>query len=330
MADISVIIPTFNRATQIRTAVESALFQSLTPREIIVIDDGSTDGTEEALAPLRDQIRYIKTENSGVSAARNRGIREAQGGWIAFLDSDDTWLPSKLERQWSAIGQAASKVCFCVSADESGEPIDDIQRMDPLLQPGDSRSYNPGNNRFFMHPGHPFLQSMLVEREALMETGLFDESLKVAEDTKLLYELITRFGYSVVNETLVRICRKREVPGLSDSMDAAAAFTRHDCYIRVQSEFFWRLSKTDPGTAELLRGNLLYFASRQAELACALRNRNVAKGYARVGLNPYSCWKSLCRSILILLFYPIAERIFIRKWSPSASAERIPQCLPPS
>jgi glycosyltransferase involved in cell wall biosynthesis len=311
---VSVVIPTYNRASQILGAVRSVMDQTRPPFEIIVIDDGSTDNTEEALAPVRDRIRYFKTTNGGVSAARNRGILEARGEWIAFLDSDDTWESTKLARQWEAVSKAGSKVCFCASVDEQGNRLDDIQLMDPSLNQGEERFYPPGDCRFFMHSRHPFLQSMLVEKRALTVSGNFDESLKVAEDTKLLYSLILAFGYSVVNESLVHICRERDVPGLSDTVDAVGAFKRHDCYIRVQSEFFWRLLKVDPAAAEMVRDNMLYFASRQAELACALKEKTMAKGYARVGLVPYGDWKSVCRSVGILLFYPLAEKVFMKKW----------------
>jgi glycosyltransferase involved in cell wall biosynthesis len=318
MEKISVVIPTFNRAAQILGAVESVFRQTAGAFEIIVVDDGSTDATPDALAPVMARIRYIRTENRGVSAARNRGILEATGQWIAFLDSDDTWHPHKLERQWQAVSRAAAKVCFCVSMDESGEAIDDLHRMDPTLADGGDRYYPATDYRFFKCPGHPFLQSMLVEKDALLRNGLFDESLKVAEDTKLIYGLILTHGYAAVHQRLVNICRARELPGLSDTVDPAGAFKRYDCYIRVQSEVYWRLVKLDAGAAASVRGNLLYFVSRQAELACALRDKPLAKRYALAGLAPSAEWKSLSRCLLVLLAYAVAQKVFVRKWGPAA------------
>lgn len=315
MGRISVIIPTYNRASQILGAVNSVMAQTMKPFEIIVIDDGSTDQTSEVLAPVMDRVRYIKTLNGGVSAARNRGILEAQGEWIAFLDSDDTWELSKLERQWAAVSKADSKVCFCASIDEQGEPLDDLHLMDPSLAEGADRFYPPDDCRLFLHTRHPFLQSMLVERGALTRAGLFDESLKVAEDTWLIYNLILASGYSVVNGKLVNICRDREAPGLSDSTDAAGAFKRHDCYIRVQSAAYWRLLPVDATAADRVRNNMLYFISRQAELACALRRKALAKQYALAGLLPFGKWKSLCRNLFVLALYPVAEKVFVRKWN---------------
>jgi glycosyltransferase involved in cell wall biosynthesis len=96
---ISVIIPTYNRAQVLSRAVESVLGQSYNNLELIVVDDGSSDNTAEAIKEIEDKrIKYIKSsENKGVAAARNAGIKESHGDYIAFLDSDDQWLPDKLK-----------------------------------------------------------------------------------------------------------------------------------------------------------------------------------------------------------------------------------------
>jgi glycosyltransferase involved in cell wall biosynthesis len=96
---ISVVIPTYNSAAYLPAAIDSAFNQTLPPFEIVVIDDGSIDNTVEVLKPYEVRIRYIFQENKGPAAARNRGIAEANGDLIAFLDSDDVWLPEKLELQ---------------------------------------------------------------------------------------------------------------------------------------------------------------------------------------------------------------------------------------
>ena len=96
---VSVVIPTYNRGPLVLEAVESVLAQTVPPLEIIVVDDGSTDDTRERLRPYLTRIVYRYQENQGVSAARNHGIREARGEFIAFLDSDDVWHPRKLELQ---------------------------------------------------------------------------------------------------------------------------------------------------------------------------------------------------------------------------------------
>ena len=92
-SNVSVVIPTFNRGHTLNRAIDSVLGQTLLPSEIIVIDDGSTDGTEELISKEYSSVSYIKTDNRGVSAARNLGMKAAKSDWFAFLDSDDQWLP---------------------------------------------------------------------------------------------------------------------------------------------------------------------------------------------------------------------------------------------
>lgn len=311
---ISVVIPTYNRAAEIAAAVDSVLAQTLSPHEVIVVDDGSTDATAEVLAPLLDRIRLVRKPNGGASSARNRGVIEATGDWIAFLDSDDTWDADKLEKQAACIGKTSAKVCFCVCRDDSGRTLDNLRDMDPALAEGEVKLYAAGDCRLFYHRSHPLVQSMLVSRDALMRCGLFDETLRVAEDTKLVYRLILDFGYAVVNERLVTVCRERSGPGLSDTMDAESAFRRFDCYTRVQAEVFWRLVPLDPAAAAKVQRNMLYFASRQAEIACALGRREVARGIARAALDPRGGLKCLLRNILILVSYPVVSRKFAAKW----------------
>jgi len=111
---ISVIIPTFNSASFVADAVASALEQTYPPLEVIVIDDGSTDNTQEILAPHWNVIRYVKQPNAGAAAARNRGLDIAKGDWVAFLDSDDVWLPEKLEKQAACIQAHCDSALVCV------------------------------------------------------------------------------------------------------------------------------------------------------------------------------------------------------------------------
>ena len=96
---ISVVIPTFNRISLVERAIDSVLKQSLNPYEIIVVDDGSDDGTSEMINNKYKSIKLIQQQNNGVSAARNNGIKHAKGDWIALLDSDDEWTEKKLENQ---------------------------------------------------------------------------------------------------------------------------------------------------------------------------------------------------------------------------------------
>ena len=105
MPACSVIIPAYNSKPYIRTTVQSVLAQSMKDTEIIVIDDGSTDGTGEHLSPFLDRITLLRQDNKGPSAARNAGLKSANGEYVAFLDSDDLWLPDRLQKVLDAIAQ---------------------------------------------------------------------------------------------------------------------------------------------------------------------------------------------------------------------------------
>lgn len=109
MALVSVIIPTYNRCTMLREAVESVLGQTFQDLELIVVDDGGGDSTAQLLAGYGNRIKVIRTSRHGVSAARNTGARGAAGRWLAFLDSDDIWLPEKLECQLEAHNKQQEK-----------------------------------------------------------------------------------------------------------------------------------------------------------------------------------------------------------------------------
>jgi glycosyltransferase involved in cell wall biosynthesis len=109
MNTLSVVVPTYNRAELLRATLRSINAQTLTPYEVIVVDDGSTDHTAEVCKEFRESVRYLKQANSGLSAARNAGIATARGDWIALCDSDDLWRPRKLEIQLAALEATAAQ-----------------------------------------------------------------------------------------------------------------------------------------------------------------------------------------------------------------------------
>jgi glycosyltransferase involved in cell wall biosynthesis len=115
MPTVSVVIPTYNAARYVGAAVDSVLGQTFRDVEILVVDDGSTDGTRALLSRYGTAIRYLRQENGGVSAARNRGIQESRGRYVGFLDADDTWFPEKLDRQIAAL-ESSSLHRACYSA----------------------------------------------------------------------------------------------------------------------------------------------------------------------------------------------------------------------
>jgi glycosyltransferase involved in cell wall biosynthesis len=176
--DISVIIPTWNRADRLADAIESVHGQSVAVHEVIVVDDGSTDNTREMVARRFGGVRYIYQENRGVSSARNAGIRFATGDWIALLDSDDRWLPDKLERQQELIrAHPGYKLCH---SDEIW--IRNGKRVNAM------KKHAKQGGRIFRHclPLCVISPSaVIIQRSIFSDIGLFDESLPACEDYDL-------------------------------------------------------------------------------------------------------------------------------------------------
>ena len=311
---VSVVIPSYNRADQVGDAVRSALNQTWTHCEVIVVDDGSTDGTDEVLGKFEERIRCVKTSNKGVAAARNRGISESIGAWVAFLDSDDLWHTEKIERQMRALANHGAVVCFCMSVDEDGLALDDLPLMNSGHASGDSKHYPRGDFSMFLYHRHPFVQSMLVNRSCLRGRMPFDESLQVAEDTRLIHQLVMTHGFVALNQQLVRVQRERAGHGLSDDMDVGAAYRRYDCYLRVQAQAYRRLMKRHPVSARFVRRNMGYFSSRLGEIACAIGCRDAAFSHARSALGMWSGPKCFMRNLLVLMAYPASKKWFSKKW----------------
>ena len=173
---ISVVIPTYNRANTIERALQSVLAQTRSAQEIIVVDDGSTDDTAELIeTKFADSVVYHYQSNRGVSHARNTGIKIASGDWIAFLDSDDEWLPGKLQAQVEALNKQ-SDYLFC-HTDEIW--MRNGKRVNPMNKHGKS-----GGHIFERClPLCVISPSSVLMRKSLFEIiGWFDESMPACED----------------------------------------------------------------------------------------------------------------------------------------------------
>ena len=176
---VTAIIPTYNRAKTIERAVNSVLAQTWKEMEVIVVDDGSTDQTNEVLKAYGDKIRVIRQQNGGPSAARNTGIKAATGEIIAFLDSDDEWLPLKTERQAKLLQRTASAGVVCCVCNArmlfSSGTVFSFESAGLHPEQAEGIWSNPVDilmNRFLF-----FNQVVAVRREALSQSGLFREDL---------------------------------------------------------------------------------------------------------------------------------------------------------
>jgi glycosyltransferase involved in cell wall biosynthesis len=194
---VSVIIPTFNRVAMVTEAVASVLNQTYPNLEILVVDDGSTDGTAAALAAFGDRLRLLpQPRRRGVSAARNIGIAAARGDWLALLDSDDLWLPEKLARQ---MGYLADRPELLLCQTEETWLRRGVRVNKPLghrLPAGNI--FLPSLTRCLVSPSAVVLHRRLIERH-----GGFDESLPAAEDYDLWLRLSWRYEVGLLPEPLI-------------------------------------------------------------------------------------------------------------------------------
>jgi len=193
---ISVILTTYNRKLLVVRAIESVIKQTLPADEIIVVDDGSTDGTAEYVADRFPQIQLIQQKNLGVSAARNKAIENTRGDWVAILDSDDEWMPEKLARQRDElIINPEYRICH----------TDEI-----WIRKG--RRVNP-QKKHKKYGGYIFRQclplciispsSVMIQRSVFSDTGLFDTSLPACEDYDLWLRICAFMPVLFIPETLV-------------------------------------------------------------------------------------------------------------------------------
>jgi len=193
---VSVIIPTYNRADLVRQAVASVEAQTFRDFEIVVVDDGGADGAYEVLSARRELRVLRHLRRRGVSAARNTGINAARGEWLAFLDSDDLWLPDKLARQISLLeGQPELRLC---QTDETW-----VRRGVRVNKP---LSHRKAAGQIFLASLARCMISpsaVMLHRRLLHDHGGFDASLPAAEDYDLWLRLTWRYEVGLVDEPLI-------------------------------------------------------------------------------------------------------------------------------
>lgn len=229
---ISVIVPTYNRADWLAATVQAALAQTVPPLEVIVVDDGSSDGTEAVAGRIPGPVRYLRQTNAGVAAARNAGAAAARGELLAFLDCEDLWEPQKLEVQ-AAVLRAHPEVGWsitgCTVVDLQDRPLPGVQGWLRVFPPFQGTGRSP--DEFFgedlagsvmtvadrvwhLFVGDAFrllcfgnfgLPSSAVVRRSVFEaSGGFDPAWRLAEETEFFHRLAAEVPVGIVLEPLVR------------------------------------------------------------------------------------------------------------------------------
>ncbi len=223
----SVIIPVFNKAGYVKEALDSVFSQTVKDLEVLVVNDGSTDGTEGVLRSYLNRVRYFYQENRGVSSARNRAITAARGKYLAFLDADDIWLPQKLEQQLSLLERREVIVHSDVEfIDAEGRKI---SKVAPQI------CFQQGNlfSGILLWQSRVILSSVVLPRSLSRKAGWFDEELRTAEDTCYLLNLARTGEFKFAPEKLIL---KRDLPaGLTQT--GYESFKKNGTFVCVEKVF---------------------------------------------------------------------------------------------
>ena len=218
---VSAVIPTFNRTHQTFASIESVLAQTYPNVEVIVVDDGSTDGSGAVVERYVRQkadagfcVRFFSQKNQGASAARNAGIREAQGDYIGFLDSDDIWLPEKLEWQIKALDRFQNQCAACITdaqlidqagLDRSSFASQGIHYPEVIGIDHDATSLLAQSFRFWV-------SSLLVHADTIRRIGDFNPKISFVEDRDIFFRLSLVTSIAYVNKLLIRTDRTPSPP----------------------------------------------------------------------------------------------------------------------
>ncbi len=275
-ADVSVIVPAYNAQATLAAALRSALQQSLIPLEVLVVDDGSADGTAAVAETFGSKVRLIRQPNGGPGSARNTGIRAARGNWIGLLDADDTWLPTKLERQLALDDDARIGIIACLS-DKPGQACPPEIGFDQLW-----------NNNLLVN------STVLLRRAAWEAAGSYDEAraLISVEDYNLWLriaaanwriltqqEVLARYtrGVGISSNThrllaaslynLDQLERVLKLPAAKvqarriAALDHFASAALHERDVALARKLGLRVARTDPTPGRLARLALSYVPS---------------------------------------------------------------------
>jgi glycosyltransferase involved in cell wall biosynthesis len=261
---VSVVIPTYNRAGTVTKGIESVLAQTVTDLEVIVVDDGSSDDTGRVLGQaFGDKIRYYAQPNQGASVARNKGIAESRGEWIAFLDSDDLWERDKLEWQFKAVEQFGPQCGACytdVRIFNHAETRTFFEMAENSYRHWGTMGVNPDVLRLLVRPGGAgmvvCLSSFLARADIVRKSGGLDPKLLYSQDSEFLFRLALLTGFCYVNRPLVGFDRS---PAEVRHVGVSAEWNKENFFLQdsqLRLEGLLRIESLPVNIRQLIRSQL--------------------------------------------------------------------------
>lgn len=318
---VSVIIPTYNRSYIVESALKSVLAQTYPACEIVVVDDGSTDDTSELLKRYFGHrgnascLRYVRQAHQGKSAALNHGIALAKGEWIAFLDSDDTWLSQKLEWQLRAIEhfQGRCDACFTdaryinnahlrtTAFERAGKGHQQLLAMicDPV--------------RFVLDEPHGIhVQTLIVRASRMHDVGGFDPKLQVLEDHDFVFRLARETNLCLVNLPLVEVDRSANRPvGLIELLAKAEFQLQQRQY--VYEKWLQSGNELENSIRRKILGHLQSVHSEWANQHLVNREYKKARSAMRLAINTRFTAKGAAKWVLTAAAPALARKAILRR-----------------
>lgn len=303
MADITVVIPTFNRAGLVPLAIRSVLAQTHRATEIIVVDDGSADRTPEVLAGFGPQIRAVRQENGGLSAARNTGIKAAKTEWVAFLDDDDEYAPDRLARAAQSIERhpAADAHLTNTAIVAEGAPDVDLFALRGMKTAPWQTVDRPLG---WVLKGCFFAQSLVVRRRLLHDVGLFRKTFY--EDMDLFVRLVPGRPWIIDDQPMLRLIRRGNTQAMSDDW-RSKPIERCGALVRIHRECL-AFPGLNAGEVWMVRSGLAaYLFELGAALALKGEGR-AARGHFAESVRTSVAWRPRLKA----MFAFVAGAPFIR------------------
>jgi glycosyltransferase involved in cell wall biosynthesis len=237
MPSVSIIIPAYNAAEFIGDAIRSVLAQNVSDYEVIVVDDGSTDGTREVLRAFDDRVQYVRQNNRGVAAARNAGIAMARGQWVCFLDADDMWMPEKLGRQLTlAVQHPSVGLIFADAEERDAARIQKRSILETMRFGPDALRDVPLREPFRKLLVENFIptSTVMIRTACFATAGTFDEELSNAEDRDLWLRIAAHFPIACVPQILAK---KRSHAANISARTELALRSRIRVWMRARSRY---------------------------------------------------------------------------------------------